>query len=130
MNRPLRLPGFTMLEIMVVVAILGILVAVASQEYGLYVAKSKRTQAISFLHAAQAAQRAHLAKTDTFGTTFAALGMESWFGGTLVSPTRLETPVYVYDLTATATTWCVSATGNIDGDAHLDIVVVGPDCPY
>ena len=69
--------GFTLIELMIVVIIVGILAAAAVPIYTSYVKKSYRTEAEASLGAIRTAEIAHKAETGAFADNFGALDMTS-----------------------------------------------------
>lgn len=66
--------GFTLIELMVVVAIIGLLAAVAYPAYGRYLVKANRAAAQSYMLELAQAQSQYLADNRAYATTIAALG--------------------------------------------------------
>jgi type IV pilus assembly protein PilA len=102
--------GFTLIELMIVVAIIGILAAIAIPNFLRYQAKTKQSEAKTNLSAIFTSQVSYFGEEDTYGTV-ATIGWAPE-GGTR----------YVYSVTAHgATSFLANASGNIDTDATMDV---------
>lgn len=94
--------GFTLIELMVVVAIIGILMAIAYPSYQEYVLRGNRSEGQAFLNDAAARQERYYAQNNTYADTVAKLG----YANNNSSNTK-------YTLTisnASATTYTLTAT--------------------
>lgn len=72
--RPAHL-GFTLIELMITVAVISILAAVALPSYQAHIRKSTRSEAQSFMMAVAARQQQFLVDTRSYGATVAAVGI-------------------------------------------------------
>jgi len=69
--------GFTLIELMIVVAIIGILAAIAIPNFMNYQCKAKQSEVKSNLGNIRTAQEAYFAEYDWYGTTSAAIGFSA-----------------------------------------------------
>lgn len=124
MKRARRPRGFTLMELMIVVAILGAAASIAITSYEMSVARAKRTEAYSLLGGVNAAQQAYFIEYGQYAATFDALGFEA-MGGTRLSPTELKGKRYTLQLSqpSGSKSYYCSATANIDRDPWPDVVV-------
>jgi prepilin-type N-terminal cleavage/methylation domain-containing protein len=107
--------GFTLIELMIVVAIIGILAAVAIPEYRSYVAKSKQAEAPEILSGVYTNQMVYQSETGSYGATEAAIGLA-------MDGQRYYSAVTFTNVTATTYTATISA--QLDADASLDTWVM------
>jgi type IV pilus assembly protein PilE len=70
-----RQSGFTLIELMIVVAIIGIIAAVAYPSYTEYVREARRSDAMAALLAAQLEQEKYRANNTTYAGTLALAGI-------------------------------------------------------
>ena len=123
--------GFTLIELMIVVAIIGILAAIAIPNFMTYQAKARQSEAKVGLGGMFTAATAYFAEQGTFVATPAAVGYiptgtprySFSYNATLVNTG--STAAACPGLTATvavasATAFTGAARGNVDGDATCD----------
>lgn len=112
--------GFTLIELMIVVAIIGILAAIAIPNFLRYQAKTKQSEAKSNLGSIFTSQVTYFGEEDVYASTIANLG---W------APEG--TTRYAYSIStaapANATQFSSRATGNIDTDTTADVWVIDDD---
>ncbi|MCU0701777.1 MAG: prepilin-type N-terminal cleavage/methylation domain-containing protein [Myxococcaceae bacterium] len=112
--------GFTLIELMIVVAIIGILAAIAIPNFVKFQAKGKQSEANSNLKAIFSAQKANYPQLQGYWSDIGAIGF---------SPERGNR--YLYDLGPTAATVDVGAEGNcaqfVDRTLAAPVAMAG-DC--
>ncbi|PAV48170.1 pilus assembly protein PilE [Pseudomonas sp. HAR-UPW-AIA-41] len=69
-----HMAGFTLIELMIVVAIIGIISAIAYPSYQEYVLRGNRSEGQAFLNDAAARQERYYAQNNTYADTAAKLG--------------------------------------------------------
>ncbi len=114
--------GFTLIELMIVVAIIGVLAAIAIPNFLNYQCKAKQSEAKSSLGTIRTAQEAYLAEYDSYADSIGKIGFASKGGKKR----------YTYSVTGTtsATAFEVTATsfngGVKTGDAD-DVWTINAD---
>ena len=132
--------GFTLIELMIVVAIIGILAAIAIPNFLRYQAKSRQSEAKTNLSAIFVSETAYFGEqgrygdTTQIGYTLAGNTNRYWYrtattdtSGTQTGVIFLASPLTVPDpgdnavAAASSTTgFTATAQGNIDGDTSID----------
>ena len=102
--------GFTLIELMIVVAIIGILAAIAIPNFLRYQAKSKQTEAKTNLGGIYTSQVTYFAENNTYASS---IGNIDW------APEG--TTKYHYSMIG------ASNTANIDTDATVDVWTINED---
>jgi type IV pilus assembly protein PilE len=101
-NRSTRAKGFTLIELMIVVAIVAILASVAYPSYVQYIVRSNRAAAEGYMLEVSGLQQRYLLDARSYAADMATLGA--------TAPTTVS-PNYTITTTApTATTFLVTAT--------------------
>ena len=122
-NSRRRQDGYTLMDVMTVVLIMGVLASLGLNQYGKYVARAKRPETVMAFRSIASAQREYLLTHGRYAGTFSELEfkMES---GAAISPTEIQGYTYNYRIIQDEgpRSWYVIATGNIDGDPFPDII--------
>ena len=115
--------GYTLVELMIVVVMIGVLASLAGQTYTIYRARAKRSER-AWPSGPCSISRRHTRCATQYAGTFDELGF-AIEGGQRLSPTGIQGHVYEYNLSQPwgAQSWYCSATGNIDGDEWLDVMI-------
>lgn len=123
MSRTASTRGFTLIEVMLVVAIVGILGSIAQNQFRSQLMLAKRTEAFVGLSTIWRAQRAYVGTHGHYAGTFDELGF-AFEGGTRVSSTVYVAKRYTYQLSqpwGSTSFYCI-ATAELDDDAWPDIL--------
>ena len=108
--------GFTLIELMIVVAIIGILAAIAIPNFLNYQCKSKQSEAKTNLGAIATSMESYMAEFNHYvaSADIAALG-------TNIGWTSKGSPKYAYAVTSadTAASFTATASGTISGEADV-----------
>lgn len=118
--------GFTLVDVMIVIAIISVFTGLATQEFGKGLARARRTEAVLGLQAVWAAQTGYFASEGHYAATFDALGGLPMEGATRISPATARTRKYTFHLSqpwGPNSFYCVAA-GQLDPDPWPDILVI------
>jgi len=128
-SRAKQQAGFTLIEMMFTVAIIGVLAAIAAPSYGYYTLTARRTEAVIGLHHVWDLQQAfYHGHGETYAGDFDTLGFTT--GDRIDAYTR-EGRLYTYRISRPwgEKSWYVSATANLDGDDWPDVLITGYQPP-
>ena len=129
-----RSPGFTLIELMVVIATIGVLSSIAIPSLQKYVWRAERNEAYLNLNGIYKAQVSYFTDSGTYADDFITLGFEI-LSGRMTDPQTIQSKYYTYTISAFANTdgmangnFQAVATGDPDpGDAMLDILIIEND---
>lgn len=116
--------GFTLIELMIVVAIIGILAAIAIPNFLRFQAKAKQSEARVILSGIYTSETAYYAEQNTYQTDlggrvgYQPASIPKYYARG-VSPTNNNYNSYI--LAASSTSFSAQASGNIDTDTTIDI---------
>ena len=136
-NRMKGNQGFTLIELMIVVAIIGILAAIAIPNFMTYQAKARQSEAKVGLGGIFTTATSYFAENGSFTATSSSLGYAPagspkytfmYNGSINTGSTSVQCPagswvagtLSVTNVTGTATGFTSGAIGNIDGDTTCD----------
>ncbi len=128
MNR--RSGGFSLVELVIAVAIIGILGAAAVPSFNSYIMKSRRSEAYTYLTDIYRKQMAFYLENKRYGNTFDEIRFQIG-GGTVVDANTIQGDYYTFTLETFDVGGKVSAdyqavaTADLDpGDPLLDIIMI------
>lgn len=143
--------AFTIIELMIVVAIIGFLSMISIPSFKRFLAQAKRAEAYMNLHSIYAAQKAHWAEHGTYSTTLNGSGGVGWQPEGYKGGGKQEKFYYTYGFAqgsegtsyftgklgtssshlsqskAGEQEFLAVAAGDIDGDGEPDILAVDQD---
>lgn len=115
--------GFTLVELMIVVIVVGVLAGVAIPMYQLATERAKATEAVAALGSVRVAMRNYYAEHQTFVNASFVDGTQVTTGGVLevtdvdLSGRYFSTDCYTFDGAPTATTYSIECDGSAAGNS-------------
>ncbi|MBF0286542.1 MAG: prepilin-type N-terminal cleavage/methylation domain-containing protein [SAR324 cluster bacterium] len=110
--------GFSLIEVMIVVVIIGILATLAYPRLERYLISSRQTEAKTNLMAIHTAQKIYHSSNRKYADSLNELGVEVPQG---------DNAQYGYTLETDGNFFMVTATGNIDSDETKDVWTINQD---
>ena len=110
-----RFHGFSLMEVMIVVVIIGILAALAYPNLEKYLKRARQTEAKTNLSAIYTAQKIYFTLHQSYAEDIYELDLS------------LAQGLYTYTMEASTNTFKAQAEGNIDDDDALDIWTIDQD---
>ncbi|MGL4602183.1 MAG: type IV pilin protein [Plesiomonas sp.] len=112
--------GFTLIETMIVIAIIAIIAAIAIPSYQSHIIKSRRTEVLTQLLQGQLAQERLWLMNKTYSTNLADIGLTNSTYYTFTTPISATANTYTLEATAigsqTKDTKCTTLTINYKGE--------------
>jgi prepilin-type N-terminal cleavage/methylation domain-containing protein len=115
-----RQKGFTLIELMIVVVIIGILAALAIPRFMQATTKSKQSEAKGLLKQIYTMERTYRQENNDYGDNGASIA--GLTGGTFpdIGVEVMQTAVYTYAIVASPLAFTATATANLDDDPTVD----------
>ena len=109
--------GFSLVELMVVIAIIGILLAVAAPAYFNHMSRSRQSYAVNELMAIRASEEMYFAENGNFADKIGLLQLYASAG--TIAGAFFESPFYRYDILDIGGIDTIRALGDLNGDGNF-----------
>ena len=113
-----RVKGFSLIEVMIVVVIIGILAALAYPNLQNYLMRTRQTEAKTNLSAIYTAQKIYFSIQGQYANELTSLDISIGSG---------EDAVYSYSVTGNSNSFTATAQGNLNADSALDTWTINQD---
>jgi prepilin-type N-terminal cleavage/methylation domain-containing protein len=123
MRRSMRKKGFSMVEMMIVVGVIGLLASIAQVWYTSSQYRARRVESVLALESLQVAQFAYYADRSEFAANFEDLDFQ--LNGARGTGSVFQGKKYTHTLSRPWGTrsWYCSSTAELDGDAWPDVMI-------
>lgn len=119
-----KIRGFTLIELMIVVVIIGILAALALPRFMTSSTKSKQSEAKQYLKEIYTMQRTYLMDRETYACNGAVADSVNRMAFITICVEIMLPARYTYTMAATQTQFTCTATANLDDDPAVDTWVI------